>query len=38
MKVNATLGLADAAGRWDVTLIGSNLTDEEVVSFGNDIP
>ena len=38
VKVNATLGLADAAGRWDVTLIGSNLTDEEVVSFGNDIP
>ena len=36
--VNARLGVGSADGDWDVALVGKNLTDEEIVTFGNDVP
>lgn len=36
-KVDARLTLAEAEGRWQVSLIGRNLGDEETVGFANDI-
>ncbi len=35
-KLNARIGLGD--GKWELMLLGKNLTDEEVLSHGNDIP
>ncbi len=37
-KVNARIALGAADGKWDVALVGKNLTDEEVVTFGNTAP
>ena len=37
-KVNARVSIGGADGMWDVALVGKNLTDEEVVSFGNTTP
>lgn len=37
-RVNLRLALADAAGKWDVALIGKNITDEEVSVNNNDVP
>lgn len=37
-KVDARVTLADAAGRWDVSLLGKNLTNEAVVVWGTDVP
>ena len=36
-KLDARLALADRDGRWDVALIGRNLTDKTTIGFGNDI-
>ena len=38
VKVNARLGLSGDSGRWEVALVGKNLTDEEIVSYGSDLP
>lgn len=38
VKVNARLGLAGDDGQWEVALVGKNLTDEEIVSYGSDVP
>ncbi len=35
-KVDARISLADADGRWNVSVIGRNLTDETTTNFGND--
>ena len=35
-RINLRLALADAAGKWDVALIGKNITDEEVSTNNND--
>lgn len=35
---NLRVALADADNRWEVALLGRNLTDEEVVSYANDTP
>jgi outer membrane receptor protein involved in Fe transport len=37
-KVNARVSIGAADGKWDVALVGKNLTDEEVISFGNTLP
>ena len=37
-KINARLSLGDVNGRWDVALVGRNLTDETVVSYAGDAP
>jgi outer membrane receptor protein involved in Fe transport len=37
-KVNARISIGAADGQWDLALVGKNLTDEEVVSFGNIAP
>jgi len=37
-KVNGSLGVSDADGSWDVSLIGKNLFNEQVLPYGNDTP
>lgn len=37
-KLDSSLSLISAGGRWTVSLIGRNLTDELVVTAANDIP
>ena len=37
-KINARLSLMDAAERWEVALLGKNLTDETIVTYANDTP
>jgi len=38
VKVNARISLGSTDGKWDVALVGKNLTDETVMSFGNQAP
>jgi len=38
VKVNARISLGSTDGKWDVALVGKNLTDEKVMSFGNQAP
>lgn len=38
LKVNARLALSGPAERWELALIGSNLTDEAIVSYANGLP
>jgi outer membrane receptor protein involved in Fe transport len=37
-QINLRLAVADVDGRWEVALLGRNLTDEEVVTYANDTP
>ena len=37
-KVNGRLGISDADGAWDVSLIGKNLLNEQILPYGNDTP
>lgn len=37
-KVNLRLALGSSDGQWEVALVGKNLTDEEVMSFSNQLP
>jgi outer membrane receptor protein involved in Fe transport len=37
-KVNGRLGVGDADGSWDVSLIGKNLFNEQILPYGNDTP
>jgi iron complex outermembrane recepter protein len=37
-KINARLSLGTNDGRWEVALVGRNLTDETVVSYAGDTP
>ena len=37
-KLNLRLALGDPQGSWEVALVGRNLTDEEVVTYANDLP
>ncbi len=37
-EFNLRLAVADADERWEVAILGRNLTDEEVVSYANDTP
>lgn len=38
VKVNGRLSLADVDDKWEVALVGKNLTDEEIVTYGNQTP
>ncbi|MGH8136007.1 MAG: TonB-dependent receptor, partial [Steroidobacteraceae bacterium] len=37
-KVNGRMGIGDADGSWDISLVGKNLFNEEVRPYGNDTP
>ncbi len=37
-KIDARLSLGSADGRWDISIIGKNLTDELIMSWGSDQP
>ncbi len=37
-KLNARLAIGAESGRWEIALLGRNLTDEEVLQFGGDTP
>lgn len=37
-KVNGRAGVGDADGSWDVSLIGKNLFNEQILPYGNDTP
>jgi outer membrane receptor protein involved in Fe transport len=37
-KLNARVGLGDLYGRWQVALIGRNITDEQTVGYAGDAP
>jgi hypothetical protein len=36
-KVDTRLTLANASGRWQLSLIGRNLTDKDTIGFSNDV-
>ncbi len=38
MKVNARIGVGAPDGSWEIAVVGRNLTDQEVVTFGNILP
>ena len=38
VKINNRIGISDADGSWDVSLIGKNVTDEKILPYGNDTP
>ncbi|MDF1693389.1 MAG: TonB-dependent receptor [Zhongshania sp.] len=38
VKVNARLAIADVKSGWELALVGKNLTDENVISYSNDVP
>ncbi|WP_051229861.1 TonB-dependent receptor [Haliea salexigens] len=38
VKLNARFALGRADGTWEVALVGKNLTDEEIITFANDVP
>jgi outer membrane receptor protein involved in Fe transport len=37
-KVNGRIGVGDLDGSWDVSVIGKNLFNEQVLPYGNDTP
>ncbi len=37
-KLNLRLAIGDEYGRWEVALLGRNLTDEKVITYANDTP
>jgi outer membrane receptor protein involved in Fe transport len=37
-KLNARIALGGSEGRWELALVGRNLTDEEVISYAGDVP
>lgn len=37
-KLNGSIGIGDADGSWDVSVIGKNLFNEKVLPYGNDTP
>lgn len=38
VKINARIALAGQDDRWELALIGKNLTDEDIVSYANGLP
>ena len=38
VKVNARIAVSDANDTWEVALIGKNLTDEKIMTYGNQTP
>lgn len=37
-KVNARIALSDSGERWELALIGKNLTDESIIPYANGLP
>lgn len=37
-KLNARIAFGDSEGRWDVALLGKNLTDKLIMPYGADVP
>ncbi|HEU0225067.1 MAG TPA: TonB-dependent receptor [Steroidobacteraceae bacterium] len=37
-KVNGRVGVGSQSGSWDVSLIGKNIFDEQILPYGNDTP
>jgi iron complex outermembrane receptor protein len=37
-KLNARLGIGAESGRWEIAVLARNLTDEEVLQYGGDLP
>ena len=37
-KFNMRLAISDIDGTWEVALLGRNITDEEILSYANDVP
>ncbi len=37
-KVNGSVGIGDQDGSWDVSVIGKNLFNEQILPYGNDTP
>jgi iron complex outermembrane receptor protein len=37
-KVNARFGIGSESGSWEIAVLGRNLTDEEVLQYGGDLP
>jgi len=37
-KINARIALSDQDNRWELALIGKNLTDESIVTYANGLP
>jgi iron complex outermembrane recepter protein len=37
-KLNARLAIGAESGRWEIAVLGRNLTDEEVLQYGGDTP
>jgi hypothetical protein len=37
-KVNGRIGVGDLDGSWDVSVIGKNLFNEQILPYGNDTP
>lgn len=37
-KLNARVGISDVDGNWSIAIVGKNLTEEEVFTWGNDVP
>jgi outer membrane receptor protein involved in Fe transport len=38
VEVNMRLAVADVKSGWEVAIVGKNLTDEDVISYSNDVP
>lgn len=38
VKLNARLALSDYKNRWELAVIGKNLTDEEIMTYANNLP
>ena len=37
-KLNARIGISNIEGKWSLAIVGKNLTEEEVFTWGNDVP
>lgn len=37
-KINARIGFGAESGRWEIALLGRNLTDEDILQYGGDMP
>lgn len=37
-KINARIALSDANDRWELALVGKNLTDEAIITYANGLP
>lgn len=37
-KINARIALSDSANKWELALIGKNLTDERIITYANGLP